>query len=153
MNPKPTQSLPGWETAHRAATVLAIPSPVNVGPYTVQSLIVQDHMRETYAKDGGGMADYRVTWNDKTDGKPRETTVQLYYRLTGYPIPVAFGRRGCDGGELRFASGWQRTEPGKRECITELTDFDGEACLPKSVCAVLRALGFTVSDDNLGSPL
>lgn len=146
------KTLPEWETQHRAATALSIPSPVKVGRYTVQSAPVSDDIRTLYAKDGGGVANYRATWARK-NGKPGECTVELYYQLACYPMPVAFGRNGCEGGELRFESGWRPAAPGKRECVVEMTDFDGDYCLPGSVCAVLRALGFTVSDDCLAEPI
>lgn len=42
---------------------------------------------------------------------------------------------------------------GLRIVNNELEDYDGVFCLPKCVCAILRALGLTVSDDCLTTTL
>lgn len=85
----------------------------------------------------------------------KRLSVELYFPTDAAPLPVAYGRNGCEGGELSFYSGWRAslTQSGKREAVTALQDFDGAGCLPKSVCAVLRAHGLTVPDDCLASPL
>lgn len=94
-------------------------------------------MAEIYAKDSRAVARF-----DVVNPKGVNVSVELYYRLDRAPIPHGYSLDGRDdySGSLSFAN-------------HELTDFDGLTCLPKSVCAVLRALGFTVSDDCLSSPL
>lgn len=124
---------------------------VTVGGYTVRAIPgrsarpVWDSMRS---------ADFSVSFSGPETGRTVTVEVNLYFSMASpLPFPVAYGRNGADGGELRWICGWKSAGPGRREAIVELEDFDGAECLPKSVCATLRALDFTVSDDFVSSPL
>lgn len=130
-----------------APAFLPLLSPVVAG-YTVQPLPRAPHLVALYADDGRACVDFAVSWQGKDGAK--KTEVNLYFRTDRAPLPYGYSRNGEDnGGELSFAS--VKDESGRG--ATELTDYDGEMCLPKSVCAVLRAHGLSVSDDCLSSPL
>lgn len=149
------KTIPSPETSPAAPVGLPFPSlpsdSVTLGGYTVRAIPgsaarpLHDSMRS---------ADFSVLFSSPETGRTVTVEVNLYCSMASpLPFPVAYGRNGADGGELRWICGWRAAGPGRREATVELEDFDGAECLPKSVCATLRALGFTVSDDFISSPL
>lgn len=112
-----------------------------IGPFRIDPAPAETSAQthEMYRKVGYDVVNYRVSWVRKDTGKSAETIVDLYHNLKDPRIPRAFGRNGIDEGSLSFAG-------------TTLSDYDGVACLPRSVVATLRAIGFTVSDDCLANP-
>lgn len=119
-----------------------------IAGYSITPVDRPAHLIALYTENKIGIAEFAV----KTP-KGKACTVEFAFRTDAAPIPLSWGINGMDGGELAWQSHWRPAGPGKREYVTELTDFDGDYCLPRSACAVLRALGFTVSDDCLASPL
>ena len=112
----------------------------SVNGYSVAYAPETEHSRQMtaiYAQDGRAVARFEVI-----PPSGQKVEVEFYYRLDRPPIPHSYSLHGRDdySGLLSFHN-------------TELEDFDGLSFLPKAVCATLRALGFTVSDDFLSSPL
>lgn len=120
-----------------------------VGPYTVSPLPRSPELVALYAQDNRAVAEFAVDFTAKATGEPQRVTVELYYRTDTAPLPYAYGRNGMDGGDLT----WDTCRKGNERGVTELSDFDGDSFLPKSVAAVLRAHGLRVDDDCLVSPL